>query len=138
MVPAGYSKTPLVRKLGINKGFKVVLHNPPMYYFNLFEKWPDEVEILKVKGPGQVDFLHLFYTRMSELERTFPDYQVALKKNGLIWISWPKGASKIETDLNRDLIRDYVLKTTGLVDVKVAAIDRDWSGLKFVYRLENR
>lgn len=106
MMNAGYSKTPLGRKLGVKKGFRVLLHNTPKHYFDLFEDWPEEVQLLN--------------------------------KIGRIWISWPKGTSKIETDLNKDLIRDYVLRTTGLVDVKVAAIDQDWSGLKFVYRLENR
>ena len=135
---SGYSKTPLGRKLGIKRGFKVLLHNAPKHYCELFEDWPEEVVILNKTGSGKIDFIHLFCTEMEVLEKILPEYQVALKKNGLIWISWPKGASKIETDLNRDIIRSYVLKTTGLVDVKVAAIDQDWSGLKFVYRLENR
>ena len=63
--------------------------------------------------------------------------KIALKKNGLFWVSWPKGSSKIKTELNRDLIREYLIKI-GLVDVKVVAIDQDWSGLKFVYRLIDR
>ncbi|WP_236262849.1 hypothetical protein [Aggregatimonas sangjinii] len=94
-----------------------------------FARWPIRREI---------DFIQFFCTRIIELETTLHDYLRKMKKTGLLWISWPKGASKIKTDLNRDIIRSFVLKTTGLVDVKVAAVDEDWSGLKFVYRLENR
>lgn len=134
----GPSKTPLARKLGIKRGFSVLLRNTPKHYFSLFEDWPEEVLLLEKIGTEQIDFIQLFCTRMAELEKMLPVHQAALKKNGLLWISWPKGTSTIENDLNRDYIRDYVLKTTDLVDVKVAAIDQDWSGLKFVYRLGNR
>lgn len=138
MASAGYSKTPLGRKLGIKAGFKMLLYKAPEHYFDLFEDWPEDVVILDKGKTEEINFIQLFYTEMEDLEKTLPVYQAALKKDGLIWISWPKGASKIKTDLNRDLIRSYVLQTTGLVDVKVAAIDKDWSALKFVYRLENR
>ncbi len=138
MKTAGYSKTPLGRKLGIKEGFRAMLYNPPKHYFDLFADWPDDVELVEKARTEQIDFMQFFCTRMTELEKVLGNYKDSLKKNGLLWISWPKGTSKIETDLNRDIIRDYILKTTGLVDVKVAAIDQDWSGLKFVYRLENR
>ena len=74
---------------------------------------------------------------MDHLKSIFPEAKSQLKKNGLMWISWPKGASKIPTDLNRDAIRNYCLDM-GLVDVKVAAVDEVWSGLKFVYRTKDR
>jgi len=135
---AGYSKTPLGKKLGIKTGFRLLLYKAPEHYFSLFTDWPEAVRILKRSSAKRIDFIQLFCTQMKELENTLPQYQAALKKDGLLWISWPKGASKIKTDLNRDLIRSFVLKTTGLVDVKVAAIDPDWSALKFVYRLKNR
>ena len=137
-MPVGYSKTPLEKKLGIKEGFNVMLYNIPKNYFNLFVQWPKDVKLIEEAEKEQIDFIQLFCTEMAELEKVFVNYQTSLKKNGLIWISWPKGASKIETDLNRDIIREYILKTSGLVDVKVAAIDHDWSGLKFVYRLMNR
>lgn len=135
---SGYSKTPLHKKLGIKTGFAILLYNVPKYYFNLFETWPEDVRICDMADSEEIDFIQFFCTRMVELETTFHDYLGKMKKNGLLWISWPKGSSKLETELNRESIRDYVLRHTGLVDVKVAAIDQDWSGLKFVYRLKNR
>ena len=84
-----------------------------------------------------MDFIHVFSTSQSELRRSFPSLKKRLEKNGLIWVSWPKGASKIETDLDGNHVREIGLKN-GLVDVKVCAVDDDWSGLKFVYRLKDR
>ncbi len=134
---AGYSKTSLSKKLGIKEGFKIIVYNPPDYYFDLFEDLPDQVIRLEKFENGKADFVHVFCTRVEELEGVLSKHIAALKLNGALWVSWPKGASKLPTDLNRDLIRDRVLKT-GLVDIKVAAIDTVWSGLKFVYRLKNR
>ncbi len=135
---AGYSKTPLGKKLGLKEEFKILLYNRPDHYFELFQDWPKVFEILEPIQTENIDFAHLFCTKTEELEAVLPNYITPLKKNGSIWISWPKGTSKIPTDLNRDRIREHVLGTTGLVDVKVAAVDHDWSGLKFVYRLTNR
>lgn len=136
-MPAGYSGTPLARKLGLKEGFKVLLHNQPNHYFELFSDLPEALEIVKEYEAESIDFIHIFTTTFEELEKIVPDYKAALKKNGLIWISWPKGKSKIKTDLKRDMIREHLLDI-GLVDVKVAAVDEDWSGLKFVYRVEDR
>lgn len=135
---AGYSKTPLGKKLGLKEGFKILLYNQPKHYFDLLHYWPNGMEVLESIQPESTDFIHLFCLEMEEFKEVVKKYIRALKKNGSVWISWPKGTSEIETDLNRDLIRDYVLKNTGLVDIKVAAVDQDWSGLKFMYRLENR
>ncbi len=134
----GYSKRPLGKKLGFKEGYKIALYNTPKHYFDILHFWPDGMEVLEELLPESVDFMHLFCTEMAELERTLALYLTALKKNGSLWVSWPKGASTIETDLNRELIRSFLLDTTGLVDIKVAAIDADWSGLKFTYRLKNR
>ncbi|WP_190808695.1 DUF3052 domain-containing protein [Flagellimonas sp. S3867] len=136
-MPAGYSGTPLAKKLGIKEGCTMLLHNPPKQYFNLFSDFPSNVIILDKPEGEALDFIHVFTTTIQELKEITNQYKPFLKKNGLLWVSWPKGSSNIPTDLKRDPIREYLL-SIGLVDVKVAAIDKDWSGLKFVYRLKDR
>lgn len=136
-MPAGYSGTPLAKKLGLKESHKIMLYNNPDHYFNLFTDLPKSFEIVGDFSSQSVDFIHLFCTWSNELKDIIIDYKIAMKKDGLLWVSWPKGSSKIQTDLNRDLIREFVL-SIGLVDVKVAAIDEDWSGLKFVYRKKDR
>lgn len=136
-MPAGYSGTPLAKKLGIKEGFKLLLYNTPKHYFELFADFPAEIEILNKLEPESADFIHIFCTSFEEFKEVSKEYKNALKKSGLLWVSWPKGSSSIKTDLKRDPIREYLLEN-GLVDVKVAAIDEDWSGLKFVYRLKDR
>ncbi|PWL39241.1 DUF3052 domain-containing protein [Flagellimonas aquimarina] len=133
----GYSGTPLSKKLGIKEGFSILLVNQPSHYFELFTDFPDDVTILKAAKFESADFAHLFCTSLKELTTLANNCKNSLKKNASLWISWPKGSSKIETDLKREPIREYLL-SIGLVDVKVAAIDEDWSGLKFVYRLKDR
>ena len=134
---AGYSGTPLAKKLGIKEDFKILLYNQPKHYFDLFTDLPNGIEIQGALKDESTDFIHLFCTSYKEIKGIIFEYKSALKKNGLIWISWPKGSSKIKTDLKRDIIREYLIEI-GLVDVKVAAIDEDWSGLKFVYRIKDR
>jgi hypothetical protein len=136
-MPTGYSGTPLARKLGIKEGFKLAFYQRPAHYFDLFSDLPDRLEIVEKTELQSIDFAHLFCTSFDELKANAAQYKDALKKNGLLWISWPKGKSGISTDLKRDLIREYGIEI-GLVDVKVAAIDEDWSGLKFVYRKKDR
>lgn len=136
-MPAGYSGTPLAKKLGIKKGSAMLLYNPPKQYFNLFSDFPDDVIVMSKPEVHAFDFIHIFTTTEQELQVITNQYKPLLKKNGMLWISWPKGSSQIPTDLKRDSIREYLL-SIGLVDVKVAAIDEDWSGLKFVYRLKDR
>ena len=96
-----------------------------------------EIVLLKKAINEEADFIHLFCKNFSELIKVANKYKPALSKNGLMWISWPKGSSNIVTDLKSDPIREYIL-SIGLVDVKVASIDENWSGLKFVYRVEDR
>ena len=131
----GYSGTPLAKKLGLKEGYKVQLYHQPKNYFELFTDLPENLNILEEQG--QADFIHLFCTTLEELAKVVDQYKPNLKKDGTLWISWPKGKSKIPTDLKRDPIREHLLEI-GLVDVKVAAIDQDWSGLKFVYRKVDR
>lgn len=133
---AGYSPTPLAKKLGLKPNYRVMLIHPPSHYTDLFSDWPDGVVEVKAPAPESLDFIHYFCTTYEVLEQS-EHYIPFMKKEGLLWVSWPKGSSKIPTNLKRDLIRTFLLRTE-LVDVKVAAIDEDWSGLKFVYRLKNR
>jgi hypothetical protein len=133
----GYSGTPLAKKLGLKEGFRIVLYNAPKHYFDLFTDLPRSFTLTAELEPRSVDFIHLFCQWSNELKDKVEDYKRALKIDGLLWVSWPKGTSTIVTDLKRDQIREYLL-LRGLVDVKVAAIDSDWSGLKFVYRVVDR
>ncbi|WP_299443823.1 DUF3052 domain-containing protein [uncultured Aquimarina sp.] len=136
-MPAGYSGTPLSKKLGIKVGYTLLFYNRPDYYWNLFSDVPEGIKELDKIKPEEADFIHIFCTTSDELHKQIPLYKTALKKTGMLWVSWPKGSSKISTDLKREPIREYILKI-GLVDIKVAAIDEDWSGLKFVYRVSDR
>ena len=135
-MPAGYSKTPLVKKLGIKPGFKVFFANPPDNLQTLLGELPENVTLLN-KPMSPVDYIQLFTKSNEELQTQFPILKEALATNGLFWISWPKKAAKVETDLDENVVRDIGLKN-GLVDVKVCAVDEIWSGLKFVYRLQDR
>lgn len=133
----GYSKTPLARKLGLKEGFKIILYNPPDHYWELFSDVPEYIEVVEEIPEEGLDFIHLFCTSLDELSGIAEKYKSGLKKNGLMWVSWPKGSSSITTDLKREPVREHLLGI-GLVDIKVAAIDKDWSGLKFVYRKKDR
>jgi hypothetical protein len=133
---AGYSGAPLVRKLGIKPGHRVRLVNTPSGYERLLGKLPDDVTLLK-SARSDVDFIQVFSTRQSDLRKRVASLKKAMARDGMLWVSWPKGVSSIETDLSGDHVRRIGLDA-GLVDVKVCAVDDDWSGLKFVYRLEDR
>ncbi|MEM8765382.1 MAG: DUF3052 domain-containing protein [Bacteroidota bacterium] len=134
---AGYSGTPLARKLGIKEGFHIVLHNAPGHYFELFSDLPENLEQLENPAVASADFVHAFLTSYKALQEQSGFFKSILKRNGMLWVSWPKGSSKIQTDLKRDMIREHLLQA-GLVDIKVAAVDENWSGLKFVYRKKDR
>lgn len=134
---SGYSGTQLAKKLGIKDDMTLYVHGVPREYAEFFTGFPLGIKVQKRPRPETTDFIHVFATKFSELEKIVIRLKPALKKDGLMWISWPKGTSKIETDIKREPLRTLVLKT-GLVDVKVCAVDEDWSGLKFVYRLKDR
>ena len=136
-MPAGYSGTPLLKKLGIKAGNTLLLLNAPEHYLGLLGDLPEGCTMIELADEIQADFVHLFCQTTESLELLAPTAKAALKKDGMLWVSWPKGKSTIPTDLKRDPIRTYLLDL-GLVDVKVAAVDDDWSGLKFVYRLKDR
>lgn len=133
---AGYSKRSLVDKLGIKPGNRVYLGNAPDHYMSLLGPLPAEARVLKSLSPP-CDFIQFFVKEKDKLESSFPKLKNALASNGTLWISWPKGASKVQTDMNENIARDIGLRN-GLVDVKVCAVDDVWSGLKFVYRLKDR
>lgn len=136
MTMAGYSGTPLVKKLGIKPGAKALIINEPKDYFDMINPLPEGAKFSK-KAAGEQDFIHLFVTEFKDYSKRFKDNRKILKKDGMMWISWPKKSSGLATDLDENIIRDFGLKN-GLVDVKVCAVDETWSGLKFVFRLADR
>ena len=138
MNSTGYSKTPLAKKLGIKDNFVVKVYNPPKEYLAFFYEFPDGVIISNENQVKEsVDFIHIFATSEKELSTAFSIAKPTLKKNGILWISWPKKSSKIPTEIDKFFVMKYGVDN-GLVDVKVAAIDQDWSGHKFVYRVKDR
>lgn len=133
---AGYSKRSLVQKLGLKPGQRIIILNPPADYDTTLGPLPDNVVINETLS-GPLDFIHYFTKERADLEQQFPRLKQALAPAGMLWISWPKQASKIKTDVTGNVVRDIGL-SNGLVDVKVSAIDETWSGLKFVHRLVDR
>jgi hypothetical protein len=131
---AGYSGTPLVRKLGIKENSNAAFVNAPAGFVNGIDL-PKGVK-MNVRA-SKLDFILLFVKSKHELETRFSLQAANLSSSGMLWISWPKKASGVVTDLNENIVRDIGL-ANGLVDVKVCAIDDVWSGLKFVYRLKDR
>lgn len=130
---AGYSQTPLIKKVGIKEGMRGIFAHVPQAVRKLFECAP--IYVAK-KFSGDFDYIHLFATNDRQLETDFVKAKRFLKPDGMLWVSWPK-SGKLNTNLNENKVRDIGL-AAGLVDIKVAAIDDTWSGLKFVYRLKDR
>src|SRR5271169_4455917 len=133
---AGYSKRSLVDKLGIKDGEKVAILSSPANYSATLGPLPKKVVAVKKLQAG-IDFIHFFSKQRHELETKFASLKQALAQDGILWISWPKGASGVATDLTENIVREIGLRN-GLVDIKVCAVDETWSGLKFVYRLKDR
>jgi len=135
-IQVGYSGTPLAKKLGIKPGFKLMLVNAPDHYLNLFTDLPPDT--IFTHNPTELkDLIHLFVKDKAEYTGQLLQLKKQMVQNGSIWVSWPKKASKIPTDISEDFIRNYALDN-GLVDVKVCAVDEIWSGLKLVIRLKDR
>jgi len=132
---AGYSGTPLVKKLGIKSGFNIALVSAPPGYANELDL-PPEVSINSRSGKP-LDFAQLFVKSEKELKTKFSEYANRLNASGMLWVSWPKKSSGVSTDLSENIVRVIGL-AAGLVDVKVCAVDEVWSGLKFVFRLQHR
>lgn len=134
---AGYSPTPLAKKLGYKPGQMVHLHHAPANYAALLAL-DDAKAFTWLKEPkAGVQLIHAFTTELSELGRLLALYRKRLAPDGAVWISWPKKAAKVPTDITEDRIRDACLPL-GLVDIKVCAVDETWSGLKLVIRKELR
>jgi hypothetical protein len=132
---AGYSGTPLQRKLGFKPGMTAVYLNAPDHLDELL----GELEGVSVRRSlhGHADLVMCFVTERRQLERRAARLREAVAPDGMVWVCWPKKASKVDTDMTEDVVRD-VLLPTGLVDNKVAAVDETWSGLKLVVRVELR
>ena len=133
---AGYSSKPLVRKLGIKEGYRVCVVGAPPSLGDILGTLPDGV-MLAEPSAAQLDVVLWFATSRAELEHHVTGMLSRIAVNGMIWICWPKRASKLQTDLNENAIRELGL-ATGWVDIKVCAVDEQWSGLKFVRRLADR
>jgi hypothetical protein len=133
---AGYSGTPLARKLGIKPGMIVHPVGAPGDYAALLEPLPENVTLAKRAAAG-LDVVHLFTNSRARLGALLEEYKSKIKQNGAIWVSWPKKASGIQSDITEDTVRDVALPL-GLVDIKVCAVDDVWSALKLVIRKANR
>jgi hypothetical protein len=134
---AGYSGTPLPRKLGIKPGHRVLLLSAPDgFERDTLGELPEGVTVGR-QARGRADVIVSFHTERADLARRMPKLRAAMEPAAGLWIAWPKRASKIETDLTENVVRDLALENV-LVDNKVAAIDERWSGLRLVIRLRDR
>ncbi len=136
MATAGYSGTPLVRKLGFKPGMRVHYVAAPDVFAALVGELPEGVRVL-ARAAAELDLVVLFVLSRAELEQRLGRLHAKLRQDGMLWVAWPKRASKVSTDMTEDVVRDVAL-ARGLVDVKVCAIDETWSGLKLVIRRELR
>ena len=133
---AGYSATPLARKLGIKDGMSIAARGAPDHFAALLEPLPAGVR-WKQQLRAPIDLIVAFFTQRSEIARIWPRLTSAGGDRGTIWVAWPKKSSGAATDCTEDVFRAELVPT-GWVDVKVCAIDDTWSGLKFVLRVEHR
>jgi len=134
---SGYSGKPLASKMGIKSGQRIIILHAPEGYEATLSASLDGVEVTHDLKHSPFDIIQYFALSRSAYERDFPLLRDALTTAGMLWVSWPKKAAKMETDLDENFIREFGL-ANGLVDVKVIAVDERWSGLKFVRRLKDR
>jgi hypothetical protein len=135
-MPAGYSPRALADKLGIKPGSSLLLVRPPEGYATTLGALPPGVR-LEARLRAGLDLVHVFVLRRSELLRGIASWREAIFPAGTLWVSWPKKAARVPTDLTEDVVRDVAL-ASGLVDVKVCAVDSVWSGLKLVVPVKDR
>jgi Protein of unknown function (DUF3052) len=133
---AGYSGTPLAKKLGIKPGATLCAVRAPRNYLALLEPLPENVTIAR-RAKDNIELVHLFTKSRSELVELLARYRAKIKQDGAIWVSWPKKSSGITSEVTEDTVREVALPM-GLVDIKVCAVDDIWSGLKLVIRKEYR
>ncbi len=136
MREAGYSGTPLAKKLGMKEGSLVLTVNAPDNYEQLLDPIPDGCTISAVAA-SEVDIVHLFTNSRDELFSELARLRNVIKQDGAIWVSWYKKTAKLPTEITEDTVREAAFPL-GLVDVKVCAVDEKWSGLKVVIRKVNR
>jgi hypothetical protein len=133
---AGYSGTPLAKKLGIGVNARVYTKNAPAKYIQLLEPLPCGVSF-HAKPSESTDVVHVFVDRKAALSKELTELRKKLRGSAVVWISWPKKSSKVPTDITEDIIRELALPL-GFVDIKVCAVSEVWSGLKLVVRKELR
>jgi hypothetical protein len=130
---AGYSGTPLWRKLGYKAGVSAYVEGEPGNYISLLTLPADVVVTWLPRAKSDMEFVHLFAKSASQLKSKLESYRRRIVPGGVIWVSWPKKSSGVKSDITEDRIRDLALPM-GFVDVKVCAVDEVWSGLKLVIR----
>ena len=133
---AGYSGTPLAKKLGMKERSQLFILDAPTGFTKLLEPLPPDV-VFQSKADKATDIAHLFVTQADELKKQLASLRKKLKPDAAVWVSWPKKSSKVATDITEDTIRAHALPM-GFVDIKVCAVDDVWSGLKLVVRKEFR
>jgi len=136
MASVGYSGTPLPKKLGLKENFRIATHNMPPEVVRELREALAACKIAK-KAEGGLDFVMIFAKAQSDLKREFAHHRKRLAPAGMIWVSWPKKASGVATDLTENEVRNLGL-AAGLVDIKVCAVSEVWSGLKFVIPVKDR
>ncbi len=134
-MPAGYSGTPLVRKIGVKPGHRVALIGVPDGW--AIEGLPEDVKVARRTPPRAVDIVVAFFRDLASLHKAVPTLSRKIVPDGALWVAWPRRAGGHVSDITDNDVRGAVLPL-GLVDVKVAALDEDWSGLKVVWRKELR
>jgi hypothetical protein len=127
---SGYSDTPLTKKIGVKPGARALVLGAPPDAPALFE---EGVQVMR-RAADDLDAIMLFVTERRVLERRLPQLRRRLAPTGMLWVAWPKRASGVATDVTEDVIRDFAVAETDLVDVKVIAVDETWSGLKLMVR----
>lgn len=132
----GYSGTPLAKKLSLRDGMRVWFLNMPEQVTDEIDEYALELTFVGYPGEG-VDSAHIFVTERAELETQLAALRHQIARDGQVWVSWPKQAAKLPTDISEDTIREVALPL-GFVDTKVCAVDEVWSGLKLVIRKELR
>jgi hypothetical protein len=134
---AGYSGTPLWKKLGYKSGTEAFLDGAPDGYAAMLDL-PADLEVAWLPGARKgMKFVHVFSTSSAGLGRKLRGYRKAIAPDGVVWVSWPKKSSGVESDITEDVVRELSLPL-GLVDIKVCAVDAVWSGLKLMIRKELR
>ncbi|MGE0105068.1 MAG: DUF3052 domain-containing protein [Blastocatellales bacterium] len=133
---AGYSGTPLAKKLGIREGTSIVAIDAPKDYLDLLDPLPERVKFSS-KIDRTTDIVHIFSADRSALSTALTKFRKVLDPQAMVWVSWPKKSAKVPTDITEDVVREVALPL-GFVDVKVCAVDPTWSGLKLVVRKELR